>query len=130
MSMALELILVHNHGKGFQKEDLYVQDLLALDQDYDLFAQIDKEWMGSHGENAVQVCKPKPIPPGFKVFKLEEEKDEWQLQKDNMYGEEIEYVLAKELAKVQVENSTAWNKAVFAMMKALPPDFPIILWWH
>lgn len=136
MSMGLDLILVHNHGKGFRTDDLYVSDTLGLDQDYSIFAQIDKEWMGSYGKDAIQVCKPKPIPPGFKVFMLEEEKDTYQLQKENMYGEEIEYVLANELCKVNELSETKeyrwtdWNKAIFAMMKALPPDFPIILWWH
>jgi hypothetical protein len=130
MSMALELILVHNHGKGFQSDALYVQDSLELDQDYNLFAQIDKEWMGSYGKRAVQVCKPKPIPPGFKVMRLDEE-DGWKHEPETCYGEELTYVLAKELCKVvQGSDWTDWNKAVFAMMKALPADFPIILWWH
>lgn len=127
MTMALELILAHNNGKGLLTEDLYTQDTLRLDQDYSLFAQIDNEVMGEKG--AKQVCKPKPLPPGFQVKRLDEENG-WKTEKEDMYGRELTYVLAKELCKVKQEDDwTDWNRAIFAMMKALPPDFPIILWW-
>src|ERR1043166_2417220 len=128
MSMELELILVNNHGRGFQSDALYVVDTLDLDQDYSLFAQINNEVMDEKG--AKQVCKPKPVPPGFHVKKLDEEKG-WVRETEDPYGTELTYVLAKELCKVKEEPDwTAWNKAIFAMLKAHPSDFPIILWWH
>lgn len=129
MSMELELILVHNRGSGFQSDALYATDTLNLDQDYSLFAQIDNEVMDEKG--AKQVCKPKPVPPGFKIKRLEEEGDGWTNQTEDPYGKELTYVLAKELRKVKEEADwTDWNKAIFAMIKALPADFPVVLWWH
>jgi len=128
MSMELQLIFAYNNGQGFLTDALYVTDQLDLDQDYRLFGHIDNEHMQEKGVK--QVCRPKPIPPGFKVMVLGEEEG-WKQEKETPYGDKLTYVLAEELAKIKPEIwDTPWNKAVLAMIKALPEDFPIILWWH
>ncbi len=128
MSMELRLILAYNHGNYFRCEDLYVTDELSLDQDYELFAHIDNEHMGLKGVK--QVCKPKPIPPAFKIMILDEEKG-WKEETETPYGDKLTYVTAEELGAIPAATwRTSWSKAIFAMIKALPKDCPIILWWH
>jgi hypothetical protein len=128
MSMGLDLILVHNHGRGFQTDSLYVNDRLGLDQDYKLFAQIDNKVMGD--KDAKQLCQPHPVPPGFKVMVLDEESG-WKQETTTVYGEALTYILAKEIAAIKpVRPLSDWNARIMAMVKLLPLDFPIILWWH
>jgi hypothetical protein len=128
MSMELRLILAYNHGAYFGTDALYVTDELSLDQNYRLFGHIDNEHMAEKGVK--QVCKPKPIPPAFKVMVLDEESG-WKEEAETPYGDRLTYVVARELAKIKSEIwDTPWNRAILAMIKALPEDFPIILWWH
>lgn len=130
MSMELELVFVNNCGRGFKSLDVLLAiNTLSLDRDYGLFAQIDKDWMGSHGKGIEGVCSPKLMPPGIDFQMLDEEKG-WATETENMYGELLKYVTAKELCRVDLKEQTQWNKAVFAMVKALPPESPVVLWWH
>lgn len=128
MSMELRLIFVRNRGSYFGTGDLYVTDELEVEQDYTLYGHIDNKHMCEKGVK--QVCKPKPIPPGFKVMVLDEE-DGWKERKDAPHAGKLTYVTAEELAKIKPEIWKGdWNKAVLAMLKALPAEFPLILWWH
>jgi len=127
MSMELELVLVRNNGRGFQSDALYVEDTLKFEQDYKLFAQIDNKWMKERGVR--QVCEPHPIPPGFKVMVLDEEKG-WEPRAETNYDQKLTYVTAGDIAKIKPSFKSDWNSAILAMMKALPADFPVILWWR
>lgn len=100
---------------------------LPLDRDYRLFTQVSKKVMGTE-EDVEQICKPKPLPPNVKFDAYEDEGI--KTRKTDPYGEKLTYVLAEELAKLDLTGVSPWNRAVFAMMKQLPPDTPVILWWH
>lgn len=102
---------------------------LSLDRDYEIMAQIDKEQMGGYGKGAKAVCKPQRLPPGLKFWWYADEG--LKERRDDPYGSLLTYVEAGELAKVAMPpDASHWNKAVFAMMKALPADTPVVLWWH
>jgi hypothetical protein len=128
MSMDLRLIPVSNSGQYFGLGHIYVTDQLSLSRDYKLFAHIDNEHMGEKGVK--QVCKPKPLPPGFEVMMLDEEEG-WKKESSDPYGSKLTYVTAEELLKIKPEVWwSPWDKGVRAMIGALPKEFPFILWWH
>jgi len=45
------------------------------------------------------------------------------------YGDGLTYVEAWELKKVNISEAMTWTKAVFALIKALPDSYPVILMW-
>lgn len=100
---------------------------LDFERDYDLFAQVSNEVMGKQSK-AKQVCKPFPIPPNVEFMWYGDEG--LKARRDDPYGEQLTYVEAGQLAKINVENSCQWNKGIIAMMKELNPATPVILWWH
>lgn len=69
-------------------------------------------------------------PRGRQAGQFLDEEGGWVTEKEDAYGNPLTYVTAKELSGVDLEGQTAWNKAVFAMVKALPKDSPVVLWWH
>lgn len=101
-------------------------DRMSLHRDYQIFGQIDKN-MG-RAEKIKVVCDPQRLPPGVRFTWYGDEgiKDETE----NPYGDTLTYVEAFELAKVKVDNTSDYNKAVFTMIRALEPRTPIVLWWH
>jgi len=98
-----------NEGNG----PCLLYDRITLSQDYRLWEEIEKvesysvrkvDWYGDDGIT-------------------EETTDP--------YGNKLRYVLARDLAKVTLSNDASlWNKAVFAMIRALNPEAAIVLWWH
>jgi hypothetical protein len=104
---------------------------LSLSCSYAIFGQIAKTgW--TRGVNPV--CDPKPLPfdtvPGFS-FSLPAGKGELTDTTVDAYGTPLTYVTAGELARVKLpKDSTPWNVAIFAMMAALPPETPVVLYWH
>ena len=100
---------------------------LDLQRNYELFEQISEEVMGKNKKNKA-VCKPRVLPPGVR-FSWYEDGGLKDRVEDN-YGGKLTYLEAHELAKVKTENSSPWNQAVFAMIRALDPRTPIVLWWH
>ncbi len=101
---------------------------LDLDRHYKVFAQIDKKVMGDVGGDVKQVCSPKPLPPNvtFHVYEDEGVKE----RRTDKWGEGLTYVEAWELKKVNASDSSDWNKAVFAMIQALPDSYPVVLFWR
>jgi len=52
-------------------------------------------------------------------------------RQDDPYGDRITSIRAKQVADaMSTHKLTDKNIAVFAYMKALPPDTEIFLWWH
>lgn len=101
-------------------------DRLNLDRNSALFEQIG-EYVTGNGKKK-PVCIPKPLPPNVRFTWYED--DGMKDRQDDQYGSPLTYVLAHELSKVNTEKTSSWNKAVFAMIRALEPQTPIILWWH
>lgn len=100
---------------------------LRLSRDYSIFAQISEKVMGKR-DGVEQVCDPKPLPPNVRFTVYEDEG--LQDRRTDPYGAGITYVEAWELKKVKLaEDASPWNKAIFALIHALPDDYPVILMW-
>lgn len=101
---------------------------LHLQRHYALFAQINLQVMGDAGGKPKQVCQPKPLPPNVRLMVYED--DGIKERRTDKYGEGLTYVEAWELKKVNASDSSDWNKAVFAMIQALPDSYPVVLFWR
>lgn len=99
---------------------------IDLGRNYELFGQIDSK-MG-RDETIKQVCTPQRLPPNVEFMWYGDEGI--KATRTDPYGDLLTYVEAGELAKVDVPKGDPWNQAVFAMMKALPENTPVVLWWH
>jgi hypothetical protein len=99
---------------------------IDLDRSYHIFGQINKTY--GRGDEVPLVCEPKPLPEGMKFQWYEDEG--LKTRTTDPYGDALTYVTAGELAKVQLGATGKWNKAVFKMIKALPKDTLVVLWWH
>ena len=51
-------------------------------------------------------------------------------RRTDSYGAPLRWVAAGELAKVKTDETSPWNKAVFAFIQALPPETEIVIYWH
>lgn len=45
-------------------------------------------------------------------------------------GQPFTFVTARQLRVLRVEGSSPWNRALKALLSALPPTTPIVLYWH
>ena len=99
---------------------------LGFEREYDLFEQIESRGRQEPDEPIEKVCNPQPIPPHIKFEWYGDEGIEDR--KENPYGEPLTFVRAFEFLKVQAKNP--WNKCVVDFLKSLPPQTPIVLWWH
>lgn len=67
------------------------------------------------------------LPPGAQV--------EWygdeglKKTREDPYGEPLTFMRAGDLVKLEMPPSKRWA-AAWAYLKALPPETPILLWWH
>lgn len=126
--MGMDLTL-YPHDERIQNwRSMCGSSILNLDRHYELFGQIDRNVMGDAGGDVKQVCKPKPLPPNVTFMTYED--DGIKERRTDKYGEGLTYVEAWELKKVKVSDSSPWNKAVFAMIQALPDSYPVVLFWR
>lgn len=126
--MGMDLTLYPHNERIQAWRSMCGSSMLHLDQHYELFGQIDLGVMGDAAGKAKQVCKPKPLPPN--VTFMDYEDDGIKERRTDKYGEGLTYVEAWELKKVKVSDSSDWNKAVFAMIQALPDSYPVVLMWR
>ena len=107
---------------------------IRFDRDYELFGQIDKF---GRGKRPV-VCHPLPIPVGKRVQWYGD--DGLETITTNPYGTPLTYIVANEFRKLVIDEYGAgchdgislisdWNRAVMAMLTAMPPDTPVVLYW-
>lgn len=125
--MGMDLTLYPHNDRIQNWRSQYSSPALRLDRDYEIFAQIDKNVMGEQGGKVKQVCKPKPLPPNVEFIVYDD--DGRKERRDDKYGEGLTYVEAWELKKVDVSDACDWTKAIFAMIKALPDSYPVVLMW-
>lgn len=126
--MGMDLTL-YPHNQPVQRWQSQIGSAaLRLDRDYEIFAQIDKGVTGEgHFEKIKQVCNPKPLPPNVEFMVFEEEG--LKETRTDHYDKGLTYVEAWELKKVDVSEGADWTKAIFAMIKALPDAYPVVLMW-
>jgi hypothetical protein len=97
---------------------------IDLDRNYELFDQIV-----NHRDTAKQLCIPYAVPSDIKLQWYGD--DGIATTATDPYGKPLHYVFAGDLARVKLPASTgAWNKAVFAMICAMPRDTKVVLYWH
>lgn len=98
---------------------------IELSRDYNLFSQITNIGRG----NAEPVCSPRPLPHDAQFIPSMPYSIEYPHQ--DPYGAPLTGLSAGELSNVEVPaDATQWNRAVFAMIRELPPETLIVLWWH
>jgi hypothetical protein len=93
---------------------------LPLDRHYDLFSQLPGYTReGGDGGAAPAV--------DFDVDVYEDEGI--RSTRKDAYGTPLRCVTAGELAAVNTEDTSAWNKAAFAFIRALPPETLVVVYW-
>lgn len=97
---------------------------IRVEQDYVVLGQVGDIARGHEGRRVVSSW---PLPPNTKFDWYEDEGIKRYV--DDPYGDTLTYTTALELAKVSVEDSTPWNKALWQMIRALPPETAFVLWW-
>ena len=124
MGVTLMLYPLMQGPSALQETRILGMTVIELHQDYRILGQI-----GDVGDGTSDVVvKAQPLPPQFWFEYLGEEAIERTREDRN--GAPLTFVYAEELRKVKLpEDSSPWNKAVFAFIKALPRDTPIILMW-
>jgi len=111
----------------------------GLSRDYQLFAKIDNTVMCE--EQVKQACKPKPLPEQVKfrilethlpfgVFKPGPDDCRAGIVTKDPYGEPLTYSTAGELAKLDCNGFSEWNKDVLRRIKRLKPETKVVLFWH
>lgn len=102
-------------------------DRLSLKRNYSLFAQMGD--MQNSGYPA-PVLEPLELPQGTRFDWYGDEGIE-ELKTDP-YGCELTYLRAHDFLKLKLdpENMHPWNLAVIKFIQALPPETPVVLWWH
>jgi hypothetical protein len=70
----------------------------------------------------------KPLPAGLKVGHYEDEGLKWE--EVDRYGRRLTFTTPCDLRRLSLPDDLApWNRAVLAILRALPSDARIILYW-
>ncbi len=93
--------------------DFLLSNRLRLDRNYDLFDAIKK------------------LPSyDLSEYTLSDYWDEGIREiSEDPYGEKLRYIYSHDLAKIEIENISDWNKAVLMLFKHLEANIKIILYW-
>ena len=90
-------------------------------RDYDFFSRI-----ADTGRRKINPSlNPLPVPESKRVDWYDD--DGIKQTTEDAYGSKLTYLLASAFSKVTSDNQ--WNKAILEMLKLLPEDTPIILYW-
>ena len=106
-------------------------DRMQFDRQYAIFVQIaDVDGKSAVPDEGVEaIVRTHPLPPAVKVGIYGDEGI--NTTRENPYGEEMVYALAKELGALRLpENATQKNRAIMAYINALEGDTPVILEWR
>ncbi len=125
MGLALTLIPIA-YGAGTH---LWIgHSRIQLDSDYALFAQIP----GCHDRG--EQYPRKPVAESRKLDHFTEVgtwvSEGYEHVREDPYGLPLEYMLAKDLGRVDSSEASPWNRAAFAFIRALPEMTPVVLWWN
>lgn len=118
--MGTDLTLVlDRHGQAFDMGWFLGYDRMSVPRDYELFSLISEA-----GTN--------PLPP---TVKFEWYGDEGlEAKTEDPYGDPLRWIVAGELARVFEkhfgERGYGHGVAIMHYLSHLPPDTPVILFWH
>jgi hypothetical protein len=114
----------NEHGFSFNGGMLCI-DALSFDRDYDLFACVEGFYR-PEGEQRSR-ARANPMPGPCRIYG----DNGIETRKDDSYGEPLTWSTAGELARAMKDVDTSHrNKAIVAYLAALPPEYPIVLYWH
>lgn len=101
----------------------YSHTILSLDRDYDLFDEIKE--IEAYPQMELFSHFMSKVPDGNK-------KGEYCYGADNTdaYGEQLQFVFARDLIKLDNKNLSNKNTAVMAYLRMLPGDQRVALYWH
>lgn len=122
--MGLDCTLFPNNWDlGFLKltGDMLATTTLDLDRDYRLFEKLPGYTRDGHDGG------PAPVVD-FSVGVYRD--DGLKRTREDAYGDPLRQVTAGELAKVDTSETSAWNQAAFAFVRALPPETIVVVYWH
>lgn len=88
---------------------------LVIERDYELF-------------KAIQKLPSQPLKQNQDVSYYGDEEIEDILV--DAYGNQLHWIAASEFRKIAVVDLTSWNVAIMAFLQNLPPDMPVVLYWH
>lgn len=124
MGLDLTLCPFDFNGQAYKGHDWHLSfTRIRLHREYELFGKISPRG-GGDGEAAV--CDPKKLPEDVK-FNWYSDEGIIETSEDS-YGDDLTYVTAGELAEIMPTGT--WNTAAFSMIRELPPETPIVLFWH
>jgi hypothetical protein len=123
--MGMDLILIFDRtdtllNDGFRTA-ISTECRLRVQQDYRLF-----DLLGNGPGEFAQVVLPKR--PEGKRREICVTDDDGDGESTDMYGNPLTYVTAGELVGLPSDH-LPWNRAIWAMLKALEPETLIVLWW-
>jgi len=107
-----------------------LHERISFDRNYELFAQMGLTGVEDEaGNDIVAVMEDSPVPEGKRVEVYGDEGIE--VCTTTPYGDPLTFVRAKEFRKVKTDKTIGkWNLAVIRFLRALPPETPVVLWWH
>jgi hypothetical protein len=120
MGLDLTLLPLH-HQSEITSRNIMCYDKLRVRREDDIINMLR--------EDDPTTLVTQALPPGAKlVSPMYEPK---KTSRKDPYGDELKYAFAKDFKKFKwPEEMDRRNKGVRAYLKALPPDIPIILYWH
>ncbi|MEK7195181.1 MAG: hypothetical protein AAB655_00630 [Patescibacteria group bacterium] len=133
MSLNLRL-LVLRHETDLKHHVIDPVGDLYLDQDYSILSRISRP-----NGDATQDDPKMPRSDDVPVYPLPEQLQIRVAQynspatRSDRYGKELTYTHAGELGRLpdpEPEETTKFNRAILAFVRALPPNLPVVLYWH
>ncbi len=122
----LTLIIYQYKLDGEVLENISGYNRIVLERDiYDVFAQINSRHNWPYNSTTKAVCNPHPFVGEVRWYG----KNGIENIRRDAYGEQLTFLSAGELTKVDASGSNYWNQAVFEMIKMFPPYITIILYW-
>lgn len=117
-----------NWGNAFR-----VVTRIPVRQDYRVYAQLRDLRGDTMGADRPDVPKrphiePRALPSDVHI-PLYGDNGRREVDSDTL-GRPLTFVTAGQLRVLQVEQSSPWNRALKALLSALPPTTPIVLYWR
>jgi hypothetical protein len=115
--MGVDLKVLASHFRERRGEFLPTATL-RFERDAALFAQLTRDAAPS---------LVRPLPAGLKVGLYE---DQGLVYVDaDRYGQALTFTTPADLRNLRPTDDSAWNRAVLAFLRALPPDARVVLYW-
>lgn len=130
MSLSLMIYPLSEGSLVLNETSVRARDCLRLDDDYRIYGQLtDMSYHNGEDVPEKPTIVTHKIPLQLWVTIYEDEG--LQHTREDAYGKELTVVYAKQMKKLVIpEDASPWNKAIKALIDALPNDIPIILDWR